>query len=183
MWENRLAGFAGEFTRLRSRFDSELTLHTAVGVHKIGENMDIVQMQQKKIIELLGKFGRMDSPDEKAMDKFIVDKGGRDKVLGSEELLKEVSKHELSRGNNDANGKPYTFEDLQDDLKADIDQLLEKNLERFSRKIKAQNERIAEKVTNEVIKSGERVLSRLERGPHERLRDHVSDIYINLSYY
>jgi Txe/YoeB family toxin of Txe-Axe toxin-antitoxin module len=144
--------------------------------------LDVIQVQndimEKKIDEMMQKLRGMGSPVENDMEKVIEGKGGRQAVLESEALLREVSKNELLRGDNKANGKPYTFEDLQDDLKADIDELLKKNMERFSRKITAQQQRLVEEIKDEVKRSSDRVITMFERGPHERLRDHVSDIYI-----
>ncbi|KAF8498939.1 hypothetical protein BU17DRAFT_102863 [Hysterangium stoloniferum] len=168
IWEMRLAEFAVHFTKLRSEFEFELSIHTAGGVDSANEKLVDMQARMNEMLEMLGKLV---SPDEARMQKAIDDRGGRDAVLENEKLLKEVSKDQLAGADTEANGKPYTFADLKDDLKADIDELITKNMEGFERKIKLGQDKIKAELESAINKMEATVIAQMESGPHDRIID------------
>ncbi|KAF8498941.1 hypothetical protein BU17DRAFT_59228 [Hysterangium stoloniferum] len=172
IWEKRLANFAGHFTKLRSDFEFQLSIHTAVGVESANEKLNAINdIMNKRMDEMMAMLGKMASSDEKRTQKAIEGVGGRDEVLKNEQLLREVSKDELAGAGTQANGKRYTFEDLKDDLKADINEIIKKNMNGFSRKILMEQERIKEELKGEMNSLKTAVIANINSGPHERIID------------
>jgi hypothetical protein len=119
------------------------------------------------------------SPEERRLKKEVERKGGREAVLENETLLIQLGKRELRRVSSStairskAGDKPYTFEDLREDLRADPEEAIKKNMVVFARKIDVQQHRILEETKATVKREGDRVIEAIGAGSHDRIIDPV----------
>lgn len=191
IWETRLASYGGLFTKHRSEFEFALTIHTAVGVETANETLgDVQQMTaaiDAKVNMMMKMFQSLTSPEEAKLSKLVEKNGGSEAVQDDDKLLKELSNLQSTDGvssqvgasqiSRRTGGKAYSFEDLQDDLHADPDVAIEKNMTIFLRKFEIQQRRLLDEMTAVVKREGNRVIDTLTSGPHDRILDLVSLLF------
>ncbi|KAJ7084934.1 hypothetical protein C8R44DRAFT_894044 [Mycena epipterygia] len=178
----KLVNFVGIFTRRRSEFEFALSIHTALGVDTANKTLSIVDQTTQELnakIDMITKmFQQFVTPSQKEMSRMIEEeqkRGGQawldDKAL--QELIEfEAKSGEPARKSR----KPFDLEDLKEDLQNDPDTAMERNLERFNRKFDAQTRQIIEEVGRLVKRDGDRVISAVTAGPHDRIID--PDVHI-----
>ncbi|KAJ7115777.1 hypothetical protein C8R44DRAFT_213727 [Mycena epipterygia] len=186
VWEGKLVAFAGKFTKRRSEFEFALSIHTALGVDQANQTLGSVdkttQEMNAKMDMMMKMFQQFVAPEQKEMMRLVEQKGGLQACQENDKILKELSDLESkSSGSGGAApsaktaGKTSALEDLKDDLMADPDAAMEKNLTVFSRKFEVQKRQIVDELTKVVEREGDRVISAITAGPHDKIID--PDVY------
>jgi hypothetical protein len=70
-------------------------------------------------------------------------------------------------------GRPFGFYELQQEVKSDPEEAIEKNAEIFNRKFDIQRRQIVEDIARAVNREGDRIISAVTAGPHDRIFDPV----------
>ena len=148
----------------------------------------------------LAMFAMLNSKEEKELIRAVDDRHGREAVIGSDELLKQVvligqkmdEAWNVSATSSDG-GKtlgPIYMSALLEDLKTDVEKAVEKNIMQFNRNLNAQMRVLEAEVKEVVHREGDRVISAVISGPHDGIldpdlyniwKDMVSSIYFYLS--
>lgn len=185
IWEGKLVKFAGLFTKRRSEFEFAMSIHTAVGVDAANRTLASVDettraMEQKMDI-MMQMFQKLVSPEQKEMLVLVQQKGGADAVQNDENSLKELGDYErASTSANATSASPRSamsssdFDDLKEDLHTDPDEAIKNNFTVFSRKFEMQKRQIVEELTRVVRREGDRIISAVTSGPHDRIIDPAS---------
>ncbi|KAF7297297.1 hypothetical protein MIND_00962900 [Mycena indigotica] len=177
VWEQKLVTFAGKFTKRRGEFEFALSIHTALGVDAANERLSAVD---KKMDMMLQMFQQMIAPEQKEMLRMVEQKGGVQACQDNDKILKELCDLE-AKSSSAINGATTTskagsktgnaVEELKDDLMVDPDAAMEKNSTVFSRKFEVQKRQIVDELTKVVEREGDRVISAITAGPHDKLID------------
>ncbi|KAJ6593779.1 hypothetical protein B0H19DRAFT_34811 [Mycena capillaripes] len=187
VWEGKLVKFAGTFTKRRSEFEFALSIHTALGVDAANKTLGSVdkttQEMNEKMDMMMKMFQQFVAPEQKEMMRIVEQKGGLQACQENDKILKELSDLEakssssLGGAANSAKSAQNTsaLEDLKDDLMVDPEAAMEKNLTVFSRKFEVQKRQIVDELTKVVEREGDRVISAITAGPHDKIID--SDVH------
>ncbi|TRM70535.1 hypothetical protein BD626DRAFT_391201 [Schizophyllum amplum] len=182
IYEQRLADFGERFVQRRSSLDLALSVHTTMGVTETKHMLSAMNAK----LELLLLFRRLDSPREREISQYVRAHGGPNACMGDDRALEDlaridagapavgVGKRQSRRGSIDLSDVFYLKRELQEDL----DESLEKNLDRFLRKLGALKEELLgalENIETSIHREGDRVVTDLTKvyahGPHERIKD------------
>ncbi|KAF7294308.1 hypothetical protein HMN09_01159800 [Mycena chlorophos] len=189
VWAGKLTGFVATFTKRRGEFEFALSIHTALGVDAANRALSAVdkttQEMNAKMDMMMKMFSQMMSPEAREMARLVEQRGGAEACQDNDKLLKELNELEAksssslgpqsSKGSASANGAKSALEDLRDELSMDLDAAMEKNMTAFSRKFEVQQRQIIDELTKVVERQGDRIISALSSGPHDRLLD--PDVY------
>ncbi|KAJ7925171.1 hypothetical protein B0H13DRAFT_2314677 [Mycena leptocephala] len=183
VWEGKLAAFAATFTKRRSEFEFALSIHTALGVDAANQTLGSVdkttQEMNQKMDMMMKMFQQMVAPEQKEMMRIVEQKGGLQACQENDKILKELSDLEAKSTATPGGAtqsaktaqKTSALEDLKDDLMVDPDAAMEKNLTVFSRKFEVQKRQIVDELTKVVEREGDRVISAITAGPHDKIID------------
>ncbi|KAJ7093941.1 hypothetical protein B0H15DRAFT_147115 [Mycena belliarum] len=182
VWEGKLVKFAGTFTKRRSEFEFALSIHTALGVDAANKTLGSVdqttQEMNKKMDMMMKMFQQFVGPEEKEMLRVVEQKGGLQACQENDKVLKELSDLEAKSTSTGgvvqpakSGAKSSALEDLKDDLMSDIDSAMEKNMTVFTRKFEVQKRQIVDELTKVVEREGDRVISAVTAGPHDKIID------------
>ncbi|KAF7361998.1 hypothetical protein MVEN_00545000 [Mycena venus] len=197
VWEGKLVKFAGTFTKRRSEFEFALVrnfffvpaLHlltpcaTALGVDAANKTLGsvdkVTQEMNQKMDMMMKMFASFVAPEQKEMMRLVEQKGGLQACQENDKILKELSDLE-AKSSTALGGAPQSaksaqktsaLEDLKDDLMVDPEAAIEKNLTVFSRKFEVQKRQIVDELTKVVEREGDRVISAITSGPHDKIID------------
>ena len=154
-----------------------LQIHNTIGI-------DAIQEQAKASNVMLGKLFAMleqKSDKEKAWEQSLTLYGGRERVLGSDELITKVSNQIEGRtamdGPTDArpgNRKPRNNKDDQIlsakerlEIQRPLRDSLQANLDVYEIKLQSQIQRLSD----ELKESTQKILDRLDAGSYEKIRN------------
>ncbi|KAJ7135469.1 hypothetical protein C8R43DRAFT_1021198 [Mycena crocata] len=183
VWDMKLTKFAGTFTKRRSEFEFALSIHTALGVDAANKTLGSVDETTKAMNEkmdmMMKMFQQFVAPEQKEMLRVVEQKGGVQACQDNDKILKELSDLEAKSSTSLAGasqsaksgGKTSALDDLKDDLMVDPDAAMEKNLTVFSRKFEVQKRQIVDELTKVVEREGDRVISAITAGPHDKIID------------
>ncbi|KAJ6458650.1 hypothetical protein C8R47DRAFT_995099, partial [Mycena vitilis] len=182
IWEGKLVKFVGIFTKRRGDFEFALSVHTALGVDAIS---NVTQEMNAKMDLMMKMFQQFVSPEQREMARLVEQMGGLQACQENDKVLKELNDLEsksvsaqLPSGLHGAKLPASTgksgLEDLKDELMTDPDAAMEKNLTIFSRKFEVQKRQIIDELTKVVERQGDRVISAITAGPHDKIIDPVS---------
>ncbi|KAJ7693840.1 hypothetical protein B0H17DRAFT_981213 [Mycena rosella] len=179
IWEGKLVKFVGVFTKRRADLEFALTIHTALGVDAANQAISAVDAKMDMMMKMFQQFV---SPEQREMTRLVEQKGGLQACQENDKVLKELSDLETKSagaiGPQSAKGtgnKTSALEDLKDELMGDIDAALEKNLTAFTRKFEVQQRQIIDELSKVVERQGDRVISAITAGPHDKIID--PDVY------
>ena len=191
IWESKLLDFVGRFTKRRSEFEFALTIHTARGVDAANQTLGDVdrttQEMKAKMDMMMKMFERFVLPEQKKMAQLIEKKGGVKACQESDKTLRELNDTEKKSSGPGLNftttpvaarggpkvGSKSDFDDLKDDLRTDPDEAIAKNLDTFSRKFEIQKRQITEELSKVMRREGDRIISAVTSGPHDKIIDPV----------
>jgi hypothetical protein len=175
-------------------------MHTAHGVDAANRALAEVHQTVRAVdekMDMLLLFKKLDSPHEKEIMKFIESKGGPKACLADDTILKELSfvnesldpTSALSALRRDgglsarrSQSLDYkAFYILRKDLREDVQEALQKNMAVFERKLDVQKRQIINEIEGVVQREGDRVISAVTSGPHDRIKDPVSQIPSSLA--
>ena len=168
-----------------------MTNYTAVGVTVTIRKMD--ELSQRCVIllysldvETVTSNVRMDvmlqlfqefvTPQQKIL-AAKVEQVGRDAVLENEEMMKELVDAETSPNkgfgpqNRPGGGSPFDLDEIRREIKRDPEEVIKMNSEFFNRKFAIQVREIEESMARVVGREGDRIISTLQEGPHDRIAD------------
>lgn len=187
IWEGRLLKFVGLFTKRRGEFEFSMSIHTALGVDAANRGISAVDETTRAMnakMELMMKmFEQFVAPDQKNLVMAVQARGGPEACQNSEKALKELNeienKAEVSANPTQLSSrklppKAANFEDLQQELHADPEQEIEKNMSVFTRKFEIQQRQLIEELSRIIQREGDRVISAVTSGPHDKIIDPVS---------
>jgi hypothetical protein len=191
IYEGRLADFAAVFANRRNELALALSIHTTLGVDQANLGIREVHRSVEAIDEKLNLillFRKLETPNEKELMKQVDARGGVKACLEDDEALKELmtisQKQDASgtrRNISEAKGvhrvkeEKTLFAELKTELKEDVEVILEKNMVVFERKLAMQQEQLLAGMTTVVQREGDRVISAITSGPHDRILDPVSN--------
>jgi len=127
------------------------------------------------MLELFKDFA---TPQERELAALVKKLGG-DAVLENEKAMEELAAFALAGAqlgpeNRQApQGRPFGFLELQQEIKCDPEEAIEKNAEFFNRKFDIQRRQIVEEIAHAVNREGDRIISAVTAGPHDRIFDPV----------
>ncbi|KAJ7628581.1 hypothetical protein FB45DRAFT_1079676 [Roridomyces roridus] len=182
LWEGKLAKFAANFTKHRSEFEFALSIHTAVGIDTANKTLGDVEqttLQMNLKIDMMMKiFQQAVSPEQMQMTRMIEAKGGQG-VVNNDKALKELNDFEIksmgaqvsSSAHGNKTAKPFELEDLKEELHTTVEAALESNMMAFSRKFEVQKRQIIDELSRVIEHEGDRVISAVTAGPHDRIID------------
>ncbi|KAJ7639351.1 hypothetical protein FB45DRAFT_1024083 [Roridomyces roridus] len=187
-WSGKLTGFAGTFTKRRGEFEFALSIHTALGVDAANRAISAVdkttQEMNAKMDMMMKMFQNFMSPDQAEMARLVEQRGGLDAVKDNDKMLQELSdigdkaagggaQTQLvgAKGSANANNKAAGLEGLRDELNTDPDAAIQKNATAFDRKFAVQTRQIVEEVSKEMARQGDRIISAITAGPHDKILD------------
>ena len=189
VWEGRLANFANLFEDRKKEIQYELSIQTSLGVNSANESLANVQ---KDILSMNAKldallFARLRSPREKDLLAVINAKGGIETCLNDEGVLKELAL--FDRDEDTPGNLPLTtgarlsasesavidkaWAKLKPQLKQAVDTSLRKNMVVFERKLDVRKKQLLAEMETIVHREGDRILSAISSGPHDRIIDSV----------
>jgi hypothetical protein len=193
IYDGRFADYAARFAERRTQIEQALSIHTALGVQAANLTLDEVHHDVRAMDEKMERlilFQKLNSPHEKELLKFIESKGGPKACLANDSILKELSfvnesidpTSALTALRDDGGLSPRrsltldykAYYILRKDLREDVQEALQKNMAVFERKLDVQKRQIINEVEGVVHREGDRVISAVTSGPHDRILDPVS---------
>ena len=122
---------------------------------------------------VLQLFKEFVTPEQKRL-AAMVEKMGGDAALENqqamERLIREESALTASSGPED---QPLDFIELRQEIRCDPEESIKQNAELFNRKFELQRRQIEEDITRAVNREGDRIISAVTAGPHDRIVDPV----------
>ncbi|KAJ6610414.1 hypothetical protein B0H10DRAFT_2060657 [Mycena sp. CBHHK59/15] len=135
---------------------------------------------------MMKMFQQFVTPEQREMARLVELKGGVQACQDNDKILKELSDLEnissaasqASSGSQTAKGgtnrgKTSGLEDLKDEIMTDPDVAIEKNSTAFARKFEVQKRQIVDELTKVVERQGDRVISAITAGPHDKIIDPI----------
>ncbi|KAJ6536683.1 hypothetical protein DFH09DRAFT_1324429 [Mycena vulgaris] len=178
IWETRLVKFCGVFTKRRAEFEFALSIHTALGVDAANKTLGDVdkttQEMSAKMDMMMRTFQQFVSAEQKDMMKVVESKGGLKACEENDKILKELNDLENAGNPQSAaglGGKPSNLADLKEDLHLTPELAMEKNMAVFSRKFEVQKRQIIDELSRVIQREGDRVISMVTAGPHDKILD------------
>jgi hypothetical protein len=203
IYEGRLADFATIFANRRKELSLALSIHSTLGVDKANLTIDEVHRSVRAVDEKLSMillFRKLESPYEKELLEAVSTRGGVKACLENNDALKElttISQKQVSRsfaagppgiqwgaklGSQDKDEKA-AFDDLKKELAENVEETLEKNLVVFERKLGMQMRQIQTELEGAIQREGDRVITAVISGPHDRIIDPVGcDVMLLINF-
>jgi hypothetical protein len=109
----------------------------------------------------------------------MVEQMGGDAVLDNEQsmiMLVDAEFALVAPSDSDSRhdgGGPFDLAELQHEIKGSPDEAIERNIEFFNAKFDIQRRRIVEDIERTVNREGDRIISAVTAGPHDRIIDPV----------
>ena len=130
---------------------------------------------------MLQLFREFVTPQQKEL-AAKVEKMGGDAVLENEQAMKELAGLETALTASPGQSQPgrdrrFNFNELQQEIKSDPEEVIKKNTEFFDRKFDIQRRQIVEDVARTVGREGDRIISAVTSGPHDRIIDPVCPVF------
>ena len=123
---------------------------------------------------MLQLFQEFVTPQQKKL-AVMVQKMGGDAALEDAQAMKELAGAEsaLSSESGHPTGRSFNFVELRQEIKGDPDEAIEKNSQFFDCKFDIQRRQIVEDVARVLSREGDRIISAVTAGPHDRIVDPV----------
>lgn len=122
-------------------------------------------------------FQKFVTPEQRQLDLLVEKKGGSS-VIDNEQVMRELSDSEASISvppgrERHRPTKRFELAELQHEVREEPAVAIEKNAEFFNRKFDIQRRQIQEDINRAVSREGDRIISAVTAGPHERILDQV----------
>lgn len=123
---------------------------------------------------MLQMFQTLLTPEQKKLADMVEKKGGN-AVLDNEGVMKELVAVEvsLSSASGRHNNERFDLAEIQHEITDDPTSAIEKNAESFNRKFDMQRRQIQEDIARAVRREGDRIITAVTAGPHDRIVDPV----------
>ena len=129
---------------------------------------------QRRMEVMLQMFQKLLTPEQKELADLVEKRGGN-AILDDEHAMRELSAAEASlapasgRHENDR----FDLAEIQHEIRDDPTDAIQKNAEFFNRKFDMQRRQIEEDVARAVRREGDRIITAVTAGPHDRIVDPV----------
>ena len=123
---------------------------------------------------MLQMFQKFLTPEQKKLADLVAKKGGN-AVLDDGPAMRELTEVEasLAPASGPRGSRRFNLAEVQHEIKDDPTDAIEKNAEFFNRKFDIQRRQIEEDVARAVRREGDRIISAVTAGPHDRIVDPV----------
>lgn len=127
---------------------------------------------------MLQLFQEFITPEQQKLTVMVEERGGV-AALENEYAMRELAEAEFAfvapSGSDSRHGagRPFDVVELQHEIKGDPNEAIEKNAEFFNRKFDIQRRQIVEDIARVVNREGDRIISAVTAGPHDRIVDQV----------
>ncbi|KIK61458.1 hypothetical protein GYMLUDRAFT_43029 [Collybiopsis luxurians FD-317 M1] len=175
-WEKNFEELIAMFKQNREDIQEDLSLyisieakHTHDTLFDISKSIQTVghNMSMALLLQLLR------SPEERKLQEFIKSKGGPEKFLINDDLMRELIKRSGEQESKLSSGKEKT--DLTQEIKREISktvkELISGNFELFLGKFEAQQKQLQDHIEASVRIEGEKTRNAMQEGPHKLIND------------
>lgn len=184
-WEGKLEGFITMFEEHKKAINFDLSMHASIRIEQVHTTLTVVAdvaqtTSDTTSMALLLQLLR--SPEERELKRFIDSKGGPDQFLKRDDLMQELIK---KSGESEARteskgpsrkGQPIDLvQEIKRDVRKTVADLISENYDQFMGKFDAQQEQLRQQMDASVRREGDRIITAITGGPHERIIDPVSD--------
>ena len=126
---------------------------------------------------MMGMFQKFVTPEQRQLALLVEQKGG-DAAIDNVQAMKELSDTEAaisvpSGMERHRPTKKFDLAEIQHEIRDDPTEAIAKNAEFFNRKFDIQRRQIKEDVERALGREGDRIISAVTAGPHERVVDPV----------
>ena len=123
---------------------------------------------------MLQMFQTLLTPEQKKLANMVEKKGGN-AVLDNEGVMRELVAVEvsLSSASGRHSNERFDLAEIQHEITGDPTGAIEKNAESFNRKFDMQRRQIQEDIARAVRREGDRIITAVTAGPHDRIVDPV----------
>ena len=123
---------------------------------------------------MLQMFQKLLTPEQKKLADLVEKKGGN-AILDDEDTMKELSDVEalLAPASGRHGSGRFDLAEVQHEIRGDPTDAIDKNAEFFNRKFDIQRRQIEEDIARTVRREGDRIISAVTAGPHDRIVDPV----------
>jgi hypothetical protein len=123
---------------------------------------------------MLQMFQTLLTPEQKKLGDLI-EKNGGNAVLDDEVVMRELVSVEaaMSPAGGWHGSNRFDLAEIQHEIRADPIDAIEKNAEFFNRKFDMQRRQIEEDIAHAVRREGDRIITAVMAGPHDRIVDPV----------
>ena len=136
-------------------------------------------------------FQEFVSPEQKKLAAMVEKMGGRTAVRDDEESMRKLSNEEpdmrvptreesapaarsgSASDSRHGTSRSFDFIELKREIESTPDEAIEKNLDFFNSKFELQKRQIEEAMERIITREGDRVISAVTAGPHDRIVDRV----------
>jgi len=117
------------------------------------------------------------TPEQRRLTLLVKQKGG-DAAIHDKRAMEELWNEEAMisapvEGERNRSAKKFNLEEIRREIQGDPTEAIEKNEESFNGKFRVQMRQIQEDIERAVKRQGDRVISAVTGGPHERIVDPV----------
>jgi len=134
---------------------------------------------------MLQMFREFITPQQKQLTAMVQEMGGEEAVLENDQAIKQLegvessfATHPKHRRGGDNSFDPASF---RQEIGADPEEAIEKNIEYFNSKFDIQTRQIVENFNRAIDRSRDRIISAVMAGPHDRVVDQVWGEVLNHS--
>ena len=178
VWEGRLLEFVGVFAKRREEFEFALAIHTTVGIDAANLKLDAVNQRTAELTRryvvllycqkaeapmicvrtdiMLQLFQDFVTPQQRKLAAMVKRMGG-DTALEDEQAMKELLREESTLATSRPGAESHRDEnhsfnlvELQQEIKGNPDDAIEKNAEIFDRKFSIQRRQIVEDIARAI---------------------------------
>lgn len=194
IWEGRLVEFVDVFGKRRDEFKLALTVHITAAVDAFDLKLEAVHddLSEKYVVlscflsvqalmaydrmkVMLDLFKEFVTPQQREL-AAAVEKVGGDAVRNDEQAMETLAgvESKLTAGSESRGDKggQFSFFEWQREINSSPDKAIQQNADFFNRKFEIQKQEIEEIVR----RVGDRVISAVREGPHDRIVDPVSHL-------
>ncbi|KAI5824166.1 hypothetical protein K523DRAFT_366348 [Schizophyllum commune Tattone D] len=169
IYEKHLAGFSERFAERRREIMLAISAHTTVVLTEV---KDVLNANSQLMLQL---FRRLDTPRERDIRQSVDERGGPGACMKDDYKLKQLMRMEdgavVAGGDTEAR---TDLAGLKRELQESLGDSLEKNLTQFLGKLRALRDEVIGAIQNvetSIHREGDRVITDLTKGPHERILD------------
>ena len=133
---------------------------------------------------MLQMFQKLLTPEQKKLADLVEKKGGN-AVLDDECAMRELSAAEASlapASGRHGSGR-FDLAEVQHEIRGDPVDAIAKNAEFFDRKFDMQRRQIEEDIARAVRREGDRIITAVTAGPHDRIVDPVRTSLVGIVAY
>ncbi|TBU41129.1 hypothetical protein BD309DRAFT_868889 [Dichomitus squalens] len=180
-WDDVLQIFIRRFSKRRADIEFALAVHLGVNIDIAQRKLDTLDAKMDVIIDY---FRDTVSPEQRDLAAFVHKRGGEEAVLEDGLLLRSLCKERSATMSSSASGSgsrsrtktlrresTMDFQAARADLLDDPEIAIANNYETFERKFRMQQSQLADEMRRIIHHQGDRVISAVTAGPHDRIID------------